>query len=896
MSRLAFFLLAMAPLAWSAELPPPASRPVDFQKEIAPLFEATCIKCHGKGREKGGFSIETRASFLKGGDTGKAAELGHSKESLIVEMVAGIDPENVMPKKGARWTPEQVGLLRAWIDQGAVWPESVTFGRPAPLNLQPRKVQVPGGGSLNPIDLLLTRYSGDHQVLFPGPMADDRQFARRAYLDAIGLLPTPEQMDEFTADPDRIALVRSLLANRRDYADHWLTFWNDLLRNDYRGAGFIDGGRKQISEWLYTGLLNNKPYNQFVSELMNPDDKALGFTAGIIWRGNVAAAMTPPMQAAQSVSQVFLGINLKCASCHDSFVSDWTLADAYGMAAVFAHSPLELVRCDKPTGQKAALRFLYPEVGALDAAAPRAERLQRFAALMTEPKNGRLSRTLVNRLWARLMGRGLVEPLDDMDRAPWSADLLDWLASDFEAHGYDIKHTISTIMTSKAYSLAAVELPAGKGEYVFRGPLVRRLTAEQFADTLSTLAGEWAPLPSTLEFDLTGGGTEGSLTLPKWIWTSEPLGLGAQRTAWRYAVEKSKAAEAAAAEAKRRLDRGAPDAPAAMAAAEKAAQASSEMTRWAASPQPDWRHKVVFRKTFEVAGKPERAYATVLVSQSYEVALNGATLKPKMTDGFRNGRVRLYDLSAWLRPGENVLAINVDSHTDKSLTDTEKKDFPGALQHVNQTSGLACYLAWEIGGKRVELASDETWRVRRAPEGLWSNVALADSDWAAAQPLAQGVTPVDEGPGLAPIRRDDFANISVALGPALRPACSTAAFPGHKRASLLAADPLQVALDRPNREIVITSRANAATTLQALELTNGATLTKAVDRAAAKIAASAKEPAACAEGLYRQALGRVPTPKERELSLEVLGAAPTPAGVADLLWGLLMLPEFQFIR
>src|SRR3954464_3720237 len=193
MSRIALLLFALAPVAWAAELPPPVSRPVDFQKDIAPLFEASCVKCHAKGREKGGFSIETRASFLKGGETGKAAELGHSKESLIVEMVAGVDPDNVMPKKGARWTPEQVGLLRAWIDQGAAWPDKITFARPAPLNLQPRAVQLPESGGTHPIDRLLAGYFAEHKVT-PGAFVDDRQFARRAYLDAIGLLPTPEQL------------------------------------------------------------------------------------------------------------------------------------------------------------------------------------------------------------------------------------------------------------------------------------------------------------------------------------------------------------------------------------------------------------------------------------------------------------------------------------------------------------------------------------------------------------------------------------------------------------------------------------------------------------------------------------------------------------------------------
>src|SRR3954469_4072982 len=124
------FLLMPAVIASSAalavdasKLPPAAARPVDFEKDIKPLLEATCVKCHAKGKDKGGLSLETREKLLKGGDTGAAFEAGHSEKSLIVEMVSGVDPDSVMPKKGDRWTAEQVGLLRAWIDQGAAWPE-----------------------------------------------------------------------------------------------------------------------------------------------------------------------------------------------------------------------------------------------------------------------------------------------------------------------------------------------------------------------------------------------------------------------------------------------------------------------------------------------------------------------------------------------------------------------------------------------------------------------------------------------------------------------------------------------------------------------------------------------------------------------------------------------------
>ena len=546
----------MAVAATSAKLPPPATHTVDFEKEIKPLFEAACIKCHAKGKDKGGFSLETRDTFLKGGDTGPGAELGKSGKSNIVELVAGLDPDSIMPKKGSRWTAEQIGLLRAWIDQGAPWPKGITFAKPPPQNLQPREVAVSERPSVHPIDNLLAGYFAQKGVAFPNPVAD-RVFARRAYLDLIGLLPMPEQLDAFLRDsaPDKRAqLVRQLLDDKRNYADHWLTFWNDLLRNDYKGTGFIDGGRKQISGWLYRALLDNMPYNRFVAELVNPTAASEGFSRGIIWRGSVNASMLPPMQAAQNVSQVFLGVNLKCASCHDSFVNDWSLADAYGLAAVYSDEKLELIHCDKPTGKTAAPRFLYPEVGGLDPALPKTERLQRLAEIITSPKDGRLGRTLVNRLWARLFGRGLVEPLDDMEKPAWNRDLLDWLAEDFAAHGYDVKHTLEVIATSRAYQAPTVESPREKDEFVFRGPQTRRLDAEQFADAITAFANDWSRLPASLDFDFTAGGLVTGLKTPQWIWTDEPVALGPQRLAIKAANSALAGAKKDAAAAQKKAD------------------------------------------------------------------------------------------------------------------------------------------------------------------------------------------------------------------------------------------------------------------------------------------------------------------------------------------------------
>ena len=481
-----------------AQLPPPASHSINFSQEIKPIFEASCIKCHGRGRTKGEFKIDSLETLLKGGDSGPAIVPGKSSESRLLELVMGFDPDSVMPKKGTKLTREQIGQLRAWIDQGAKWDADVTFARAEPLNLKPRQPQLPAKHA-NAIDAVLEPYFTAHKIAVPKPV-DDRVFARRAYLDVVGLLPPPGELKKFLADRDRdkrAKLIRRLLADNENYALHWMSFWNDMLRNDYRGTGYIDGGRKQITQWLYSALETNKPYHKFVAELVNPTPESEGFTKGIVWRGVVNASQTPAMQAAQNISQVFMGVNLKCASCHDSFINDWTLADAYGLASIYADGPLEMVHCDKPTGKVAPPRFIYAQLGELETSTNKTVRLTQLAQLITQRNDGRLTRTLANRLWQKFFGCGIVEPLDDMERPGWNADLLDWLAEDFADHGYDVKHLIEAMLTSRAYQLPSVKVAeqAG-GDFVFRGPQVRRLSAEQFRDAIGALTGIWEGKPA----------------------------------------------------------------------------------------------------------------------------------------------------------------------------------------------------------------------------------------------------------------------------------------------------------------------------------------------------------------------------------------------------------------
>ena len=121
---------------------------------------------------------------------------------------------------------------------------------------------------------------------------------------------------------------------------------------------------------------------------------------------------------------------------------------------------------------------------------------------MTGRQNGRLTRTLVNRFWQRFLGHGLVEPIDEMDKSAWSPEVLDWLAEDFADHGYDVKHLIETIMTSRAYQLPSQpETERSQGPSIFRGPTVRRMSAEQLTDAMSTVSGVWNAKPSTRVVD-----------------------------------------------------------------------------------------------------------------------------------------------------------------------------------------------------------------------------------------------------------------------------------------------------------------------------------------------------------------------------------------------------------
>jgi len=816
---------------------PPAG--VDFSTQIQPLLESRCLSCHGRGKLKGGLSIETREAILQGGEGGPGAVAGNSAESQIIERVTETDELLRMPQKGKLLDAKEVATLRAWIDQGMTWPEGFTFGfRQAPI--APRTPEVPAPQVAarleHPVDRFIADTLVKQGVRLDWSPVSDRVYLRRVSFDLVGLLPTPEQIDAFENDrrPDKRArVVSELLADRKNYAEHWLTFWNDALRNAYRGTGFIDSGRSSITGWLFESLYENKPYDQFVRELVSPVKGSEGFTKGIVWRGVVNASQAPPVQAAQNVSQVFLGTNLKCASCHDSFVNHWKLTDAYALASVFADKPLEINRCDKPTGATSDVAFIYPSLGTIDPDAPKGERVARLADLLVSPENGRFSRTIVNRLWAHLIGRGIVEPLDDMDQPAWDQDLLDWLAADFVAHGHDVKHALALICGSRAYQLPSVGLPepSGQGAYVFRGPQTRRLSAEQFLDALSTFTGVWpSPTPDMLKVD--GRGQGGQVTAARAVLSDElrPSG-GGSRPALKV-------------------------------------EAGWVWSHADAARDPGGR--VLFLKPFTVEKIPTRALLVASCDNELVVYVNGQ--RAGRSDDWQ--KPASADVTAMLRPGENVIAVEATNWPDPR----NRK----GLQHKGPNpAGLVAWLgAIEDGELAWSVSTDDTWTWSADVQPGWNRPGYVTKGWKHAVELPNA----------------SRLYASADLAGALK-APEAAGAEGPLRSVFWFDDPLLTALNRTNREQVVTRRDSVATTLQALELINGETLDRKLKLGARRWQAShGNDPDGLVSALFRAGLGRPPTDAEREAARSLLAETPGEPGVQDLLWTLVMLPEFQMIR
>ena len=485
------------------------ARSIMFGRDVKPILREHCFKCHGNGRSKGELNMDTRESLLRGSESGRVVELGRSQESLLIELVSGPDPDMPPEDEGDPLSEDQVSVLTQWIDQGVDWSEE-DYVEPYQLALKP--VTLPDGEG-HPIDRIISDYFKQNGIK-PAKPVEDGVFARRVFLDIIGLLPSQSELQAFEADSNpekRMRLVSKLLEEHSLFVGHWMSFWMDHLRigSALDSAVFDNNNTEKPLQWLEERLKAGDTIDDLVRNILTGEFLDW-YATSIAPKGEVATAQgRPEMQSAHILSQVFLGVRLQCASCHDSFVDRWKLSEAWGLASALSVESLEMSRCEVRTGEIAEPRFLFPELGEIDQTLGTAGRRTRLAELMVSPRNGLLPRTMVNRLWARLLGRGLIEPVDEMiEHKPWNAALLEWLAAEFVRQDYDLKKLIELIVTSKAY-----QLPAGKpitkekkaqaskaslhegssrdlsnSDFVFYGPLPRRLTAEQIVDSLDALA------------------------------------------------------------------------------------------------------------------------------------------------------------------------------------------------------------------------------------------------------------------------------------------------------------------------------------------------------------------------------------------------------------------------
>ena len=853
----------------------------DFSHDIVPILREHCAACHTGDKKKGGLSMNSRSDLMEGGENGKAIVSGRSADSALIKAILSTDAEEQMPPPDAkqkRVPAEKVALLKAWIDAGVSWQDGFTFKKPAyEPPLKPRQVALPAaqGSRTNPLDRILDAYLAQHGKPQPQPL-DDAAFARRVHLDLVGLLPEPDALAKFLADTTtnnadkRAQLVRSLLGRETDYAEHWLTFWNDLLRNDYSRVGFGPGSGAPITKWLYDALLNNKHYDAMVRELIAPPTPdSAGFSTGLAWRGTVSASQVREVQFSQSISQAFLGINMKCASCHDSFVDRWKLSEAYGLAAIYASAPLKIARCDKETGAEAKAAWLFPELGEVKPDAPQPERLKQLAALMTHAENGRFTRTMVNRLWHRLMGRGIVHPVDSMQTEPWSSDLLDFLAADFFANGCDLKKTLELICTSHAYQSRAVvrQKDDGSGAFVFTGPRAKRMTAEQFLDAVWQLTGSQ---PAAIDAPVLRGRPDPQLVKntqlsAQWIWESAQAeesavpskpGTPAAKPG-RAAQKRRQQAAAASAQDENReqtLTQKIGVAP--------APQAKPEPAKPAARKE---RTKLVLRKTFALEDAPVKAFGVLgQDAAGAQLLVNGtAFLSDKQI--IRSRGVSVLDFKGALRKGPNEIALMVNRPPSAQPA-------PGVFfeAHLQMKPGIET------------IVTDESWEW--SPDlpdakGKITGPEVKKAKWlpVAPSPAQQRHT------SIRPAMTEALAHISTPPPPA--------------RASLMKCDLLQRALGRPNREQIASTRPEDLTTLEALDLANGPALAGALASGATKLLARKWDsPEALATWLYTFAVSRPPSQPELDGARELLGPALNEQGVQDLLWAVCMLPEFQIIR
>ena len=469
--------------------------------EVQTLLNGRCVGCHGGAAPAAGLRLDRRPGS-------PVVIAGDSAASRLMRRVTA--ETNRMPPTGPPLNAADIERLRAWIDAGAPWPEippaAIASNDPADPTLlkalaetgeaaliarrRQRLARVPKPAGPGDIDGYILARSPQGRL---AALCDDSTFIRRVYLDVIGVIPTSAEARQFASDTTsgkRERLIDRLLTRHEDYAANWRPFWEDALASvAYNSLGGIPTNG-DFREWITRNFRDNRPYDLLVAELLDP--AMPGHPASTVKFGDRTRVISfirndsqpAALMSAANVGQVFLGMRLKCASCHDHMEdAAWPQSRFLAFAGLFGGRDMEQIRCERSLQRTIPASFPFPLSGApgtvpLDAR----ERAHYAATLLTDPANPRFSQTIVNRLWKRYLGLGLYEPADDFreDRQAVHPELLEWLAYDLMEHGFDLKHTIRRILNSRTYQAAYDAKLAGSS---FPSPQLRRLTAEQFLDS-----------------------------------------------------------------------------------------------------------------------------------------------------------------------------------------------------------------------------------------------------------------------------------------------------------------------------------------------------------------------------------------------------------------------------
>jgi mono/diheme cytochrome c family protein len=326
----------------AGKLPPASTAKVDFAKDIAPIFENSCVNCHGPKRSENSLRLDSSEGALKGGEHGPALVPGKSADSLLVQLTAGVHAELAqMPKKGDKLTAEQVGTLRAWIDQGATWPATAKVDKAAnhwafkaPVRPEVPKVQSSKLKVQSPIDAFI-QAKLSKEGLKPSPAADKITLLRRLHFDLIGLPPTPEETDKFVADksPDAYARKVEELLKSPHFGERWGRHWLDAAR--YADSDGFEKDKPRFvwayRDWVINALNRDLPYDQFIIEQVAGDllpgstdeqKVATGFLRNAML--NEEGGVDPEqfrtdglIDRMDCLGKAVLGITIQCAQCHN---------------------------------------------------------------------------------------------------------------------------------------------------------------------------------------------------------------------------------------------------------------------------------------------------------------------------------------------------------------------------------------------------------------------------------------------------------------------------------------------------------------------------------------------------------------------------------------------------